>query len=204
MLTLPHDALSEIALSLPKVKSTKPWRDVNSLATTCKGLYYWKKTKVDQDVRSEWKRVSAEVAQTSGWRDSLEKILSDFEDPSRRLFREPILRKITKAEKKTTTAKPITSVNDFNVSLYKKRETASINEISWCLIVCADKKLETNKKIELVTKLPSFLSPLKSIDRQKALRMMFRLLDADKKLGMLLNKKGVFKKIEESLDDDEP
>lgn len=149
MLTLPHDALSEIALRLPAVKSKKPWRDVNSLATTCKGLYYWKKTKVDQDVRSEWKRVSAEVAQTSGWRDSLKKILSDFEDPSRRLFREPILRKITKAEKKTTTAKPITSVNDFNVSLYKKRETASINEISCCLIVCADQKLETNKKMDL-------------------------------------------------------
>ncbi len=203
MLTLPHDALSEIALRLPAVKSKKPWRDVNSLATTCKGLYYWKKTKVDQDVRSEWKRVSAEVAQTSGWRDSLKKILSDFEDPSRRLFREPILRKITKAEKKTTTAKPITSVNDFNVSLYKKRETASINEISCCLIVCADQKLETNKKNGLVKKLPSFLTELNSIDRQKALRMMFDSFDADKKLGMLLNKKGILK-IKKSFDGDEP
>jgi hypothetical protein len=73
MLTLPDDALSEIALRFPAVGSTKPWRDVNSLTTTCKGLYYWKKTKVDQDVRSEWKRVSAEVAKTTGWRDSLEK-----------------------------------------------------------------------------------------------------------------------------------
>ena len=43
MLTLPHDALNEIALRLPADKSIKPWRDVNSLATTCKGLYEWKK-----------------------------------------------------------------------------------------------------------------------------------------------------------------
>jgi hypothetical protein len=122
MLTLPYDALSELALRLPAVGSTKPWRDLNSLATTCMRLYQWKKTVVDNYVETEWKRVSAEVAQTSGWRDSLEKILSDFEDPSRRLFREPILRKITKAEKQSTTAKPITSVSDFNANLYKKRE----------------------------------------------------------------------------------
>jgi hypothetical protein len=118
------------------------------------------------------------------------------------LFREPVLRKITKAEKKTATAKPITSVSDFNVSLYKKRETASLNEISWCLIVCSYKKLEINKKIELVEKLPSFLTELKSTDRQKALRMMLRLLDNDKKLGMSLKKNDIFKKIEASLDDD--
>lgn len=162
------------------------------------------KNKIDQDVSSEWKRVRAEVAKTTGRRDSLEKILSDFEDPSRRLFREPILRKITKAEKQSTTAKPITSVSDFNANLYKKRETASLNEISWCLVVCADKKLEINKKIELVTKLPSFLTELKSIERQKALRMMFELLDADKELGQSLKKNGIFKKIEISFDDDAP
>jgi len=204
MLTLPHDVLSVIALRLPAVGSTKPWRDVNSLATTCKGLYQWKKTKVDEDARSEWERVSAEVAQMKGWRDSLEKILSDFEHPSRRLFREPILRKITKAKEPLTTDKPITSVSDFNVSLYKKRETASLDEIRECLIVCTDKKLEKNKKIELVTKLPSFLTELKSIDRQRALRMMFKLLDADKELGLSLKKKGFFKKILASLDDNEP
>jgi hypothetical protein len=206
MLTLPHDALSEIALRLPAVKSTKPWSDMNSLATTCKGLYQWKKTKIDQDVRSEWKRVSAEVAKTTGWRDSLEKTLSDFEDPSRRLFREPVLRKIAKVKEPKTTADSRTSIIDFNANLYINRETASLNEISWCLVVCADKKLEINKKIELVTKLPSFLSTLKSTDRQTALRMMFKLFDTDKVLGMLLKYRdsGIFKKIESSLDDDEP
>lgn len=202
MLTLPHDALSEVALRLPAVNSAKPWRDLNSLATTCMRLYQWK-TKVDNYVETEWKRVCAEVAKTKGWRDSLEKILSDFEHPSIRLFREPILRKITKAEKKTTAAKPITSVSDFNVSLYKKRETASLNEISWCLIVCSHKKLEINKKIELVAKLPSFLTELKSNHRQKALRMMFILLDNDEELGLSLKKNGILKKIEESLGDDQ-
>ena len=204
MLTLTYDALSEIALRLPAVGSTKPWRDVNSLALTCVRLRQWKKTVVDNYVEIEWNRVSAEVAQTSGWRDSLEKILSDFEHPSRRWFREPILRNITEAEKKTTTAKPITSVSDFNASLYKKRETASLNEISWFLTLCFDKKIDINKKIELVSKLPSFLSTLKSTDRQKALRMMFKLLDEDKKLGLSIKKNGIFKKIEASLDDDEP
>ena len=202
ILTLNYDALSEVAKRLPAVGSEKPWRDLNSLALTCVRLRQWKKKVVDNYVEIEWKRVSAEVAQTSGWRDSLEKILSDFEHPSRRWFREPILRKITKAEKKSTTAKPITSVSDFNASLYKKRETVSLKEISWCLLVCADKQLEKNKKIELVTKLPSFLTERKSIDRQKALRMMFKLLDNDKKLGQYLKKNGTFKKIEHALEDD--
>ena len=119
MLTLDYDALNEVALKLPAVKSTKPWRDVNSLATTCKRLYQWKKTVVDINVETEWKRVSVEVAKTTGWRDSLEKILSDFEHPSIRLFREPVLRKITEAEKKSTTAKSTTSLSDFNDNLYK-------------------------------------------------------------------------------------
>ena len=204
MLTLHHDALNEIALRLPAVGSTKPWRDVNSLALTCVRLRQWKKTVVDNYVEIEWNRVSAEVAQTSGWRDSLEKILSDFEHPSRRWFREPVLRKITEAEKVPTTAKPITSVYDFHANLYTNRETASIDEISWFLTLCFDKKIGINKKIELVTKLPSFLTELKSIDRQNALRTMLRLLDNDKKLGLSLKNNGIFKKFEASLDDDEP
>jgi hypothetical protein len=104
----------------------------------------------------------------------------------------------------STTAKPITSVYDFHTNLYTNRETASLNEISWFLTLCFDKKIDINKKIELVSKLPSFLSTLKSTDRQKPLCTMFRLLDADKKLGLSIKKNGIFKKIEASLDDDEP
>ena len=92
MLTLSHDALSEIAFRLPAVKSTKPWRDLNSLATTCKGLYYWKKTVVDKNIEAEWNEVSAEIAKTTGWRASLQKIRSDFEHPSRHLFREKLIK----------------------------------------------------------------------------------------------------------------
>ena len=56
-----------------------------------------------------------------------------------------------------------------------------------------------------MAKLPSFLTELKSIDRQKALRFMFKfLLGNDLKLGLLLMNNGIFKKIELSLDDDEP
>ena len=148
--TLPHDALSEIALSLPAVKSTKPWRDVNSLVITCKGLYEWKKTVVDKNTEAEWKRVSAEVVQTTGWRDALEKILSDFEHPSRRLFREPVLRRITKLKEPISTAEPKTSIYEFQANLFIQRETATLKEISSCLILCSDDGLERHKKIDLV------------------------------------------------------
>jgi hypothetical protein len=204
LLTLPYDALSEIALRLPAVGSTKPWRDVNSLATTCKGLYHWKKAKVDNSVKIEWNRVSAEVAKTTGWRDSLEKILSDFEHPSRRWFREPVLRKIAKAEKQSTTAKPVTSVNDFKATLFIKRETASLDEIGECLIVCTDKEIDTNKKNELVTKLQLHLTELKSTDKQMALQSMFKYIDADEELARSLKNNGIFEKVEASMDDDQP
>ena len=77
MLNLPHDALSEIVLRLPTVSSTKPWRDVNSLAITCKGLYQWKKTAVDKDLEQEWKKVSAEIAIKKGGLRALQVILDD-------------------------------------------------------------------------------------------------------------------------------
>lgn len=57
MLTLHDDVLTEVALRLPAAKSKKPWRDMNSLATTCIRLYEWKKTNVDKEVLFEWERV---------------------------------------------------------------------------------------------------------------------------------------------------
>ena len=204
MLTLPHDALNEIALRLPADKSIKPWRDVNSLATTCKGLYYWKKTVVNKKVETEWERVSAGVAKNTGWRDYLEKILSDFEHPSRRLFREPVLRKIAKLKEPKTTAEPKTSLYEFQANLFIQRETATLKEISSCLILCSDDGLESHKKIDLVKKFPSFLSTPKNTDKQKALRMMLNLLFVDKTLTFLIKVNDILKSIEASLGDDPP
>ena len=53
LLTLHDDALTDIALRLPAVKSKRPECDMNSLATTCARLYEWKKTKVNDDVNRE-------------------------------------------------------------------------------------------------------------------------------------------------------
>lgn len=65
LLTLHDDAMTEIALRLPAVKSKRPWCDMNSLATTCVRLYEWRKTKVNDDVNREWNRVKKKVFGTN-------------------------------------------------------------------------------------------------------------------------------------------
>ena len=200
MLTLPHDVLSEVALRLPAVGSTKPWRDVNSLAITCRGLRNWKTKKVDKNVKTEWKRVCAEVAKTKGWRDALEKILKDFEHPSRRLFREPILRKIAEKKLVTQSDKINQSYGNFITTIFEGSETASSQEICEFLARCDSSSLDIKKRF--TTLLPSFLRTLLSEDRQKVLRSMFNLIDKDKELRKSFAESKISKKIEESLGDD--
>jgi predicted CXXCH cytochrome family protein len=151
--------------------------------------------------RYKGKKVSAEVAKKTGWRDSLEKILSNFEHPSRRLYREPILRKIADRYPVPKSEKENQSCRKLLAKIFENRETASLEEICKCLDVCGSSSLHT--KIRVLTSLPSLLISLSREDGQKVLRSMFNLVDKDKKLGISLAESDIFEKIEESLGDDQ-
>lgn len=200
MLTLSHDALSEIALRLPAVKSTKPWRDLNSLATTCKGLYYWKKTVVDKNIEAEWNEVSAEIAKTTGWRASLQKIRSDFEHPSRRLFREPILHKMVAKRLDSELKDQIEDFHVFVTMFYSMLEKISYEDIRQLLDVFD--KASSNTKKQIMAVLPLFLPELVSINRQYVLCQLFKLVDKYPGLGHSLANSGAFDNVGNSLGDD--
>lgn len=199
-LNLPYDALSEVAKRLPTVKSEKPWRDVNSLAITCKALRLWKKNKVNEDVRAEWNIAKKKIPGEKGWLAGLKSIVGDFENAEKRLFREPILRRIANKRVAPPPGKNNESYRKFIGSIFLSRETASLNEIHDCLTLCGSAPL--TRKTKILAALPSLLSTLKSTDRQMALRLMFNLLDEDKLLGRALEDKGTFDKIKKSLGDD--
>jgi hypothetical protein len=199
-LNLPYDVLSEVAKRLPAVKSKKPWRDVNSLATTCKALRLWKKNKVNEDLRAEWNIAKKKIPGEKGWLAGLKSIVGEFENTEKRLFREPILRRIANKRVAPPIGKNNESYRKFIGTIFLSRETASLNEIHDCLTLCGSAPL--TRKTKILAALPSLLSTLKSSDRQMALRLMFNLLDEDKHLGQTLKGNGTFDKVKESLGDD--
>jgi hypothetical protein len=197
MLTLDYDALNEVALKLPAVKSTKPWRDVNSLATTCKGLYEWKKTVVDNYIQTEWSEAKKKINEIHSWRLGLEAIISGYENSPTRLFREPILRKISERYPVPLRGEESQSYGKFRVKIFIHRETVSLREVRKCITACSSASL--NSKSQVVEALPALLPALSSAHRQQALRLMFELLDSDKDLGASLKENYSFDEIEESL-----
>jgi len=200
MLTLPQDSLSEIALRLPSVKSTKPWRDVNSLATTCKGLYYWKKSKVDMDVQSEWNDVNELVPGKNSWIEALEVIASENEHSPTRLFREPILRRLASKRLDSDLDNQIKDFDLFVTMLYSMLEIISYDDIRQLLDVLNKASLHT--KTQIVSLLPAFLPELESKNRQQVLCQLFKLVDSDPDLRHLLITRGEFNKIGNALGED--
>ncbi len=197
LLDSPYEVLTEIALRLPAVKSTKPWRDVNSLASTCKQLTAWKKNKINENVKYEWSQAKKKINAIRSWRKGLETIISNYENSSSRLFREPILRKIADRYPVPKSEKENQSYGESIAKIFENREMASLKEIGACISVCGSSSL--NIKIRVVTALPSLLITLSREDRLKVLRSMFDLIDKDKKLGNSLIESDIFEMIEESL-----
>ena len=200
MLTLPHDALSEIALRLPTVKSTKPWRDMNSLATTCMRLYEWKKTTVDNDVEMEWMEVKKKIHGVNGWRNGLEIIISDFENLPTRLFREPMLRRLAGKELASAAGQHFKDIRLFLTRLYSMRETVSITEIHQLFELLNNVSLSSKTKI--IAMLSSLLPEFTSSDRQQVLLHMFKVLDEDSQLKYALLTKDTFNTIGNLLGED--
>jgi len=200
MLTVPHDALNEIALKLPVVGSTKPWRDLNSLATTCNRLYQWKKSKVDLDVLAEWDEVNKLIPVKNSWIKGLEVIASDYENSPTRLFREPILRKIASKRLDSDLDNQIKDFDLFFTMLFSMLEKISYEDISQLLGVLSKTSLYT--KTQIISVLPLFLPALDSKNRQQVLCQLFKLVDNDPGLRFSLATSGAFNKVGNSLGED--
>lgn len=200
LLTLHDDALTEVALRLPAVKSKRPWSDMNSLATTCVRLYEWRKTKVNDDVNREWNRVKKKVFGTNDWRIGLKTVIRDYKNSPIKLFCEPILRKINTKIKSSEKNISHNECRKLKNQIFFHRESVSIKEIKDVIEVNKDSSGNTKNKI--MSKFPLFLTTLKSTDRQKALRMMFNFLDIEKDHGRKGKLKDLIDEIKESLNDD--
>lgn len=200
--SLTHDALYEIAARLPAAGSAKPWRDMNSLATTCRLLYRWKKESIKPELKSLWADASEKISGPSGWRDGLQAIFEDFRDPSIRLFREPVLRNIMQNCTKLDANNPNPEHSSFLVALYSKREAVTLQELRHCLdaSVTADKK----RKLVLLATFSSFMQTLNSADRVKALRLIFDWLDTDIWVGDSKTARQAFDDMREVLMKDVP
>lgn len=197
MLNLPHDALCEVTLRLPTVGSTKPWRDVNSLATTCKLLSLWKKDKVNRDVEIEWNAVKQKIPELGGWRKALRTIMDDFENPVKRLYLEPVLHRLFIENKSEEQGEKSKTYRFSMLWIFEKLETASLDEIKHYLYLC---KIILSKDSLIVPDwLPNLLPTLRGNDRYKGLRSMFTVLDGSIELTSAFKRRGVFNKIENSL-----
>lgn len=200
ILTLHDDVLTEVALRLPAAKSKKPWRDMNSLATTCIRLYEWKKTNVDKEVLFEWERVKKKFANTKERKVYLEDVLNDFDGPSNRLYLEPVLRKIAREQIPLRTDKKMENIDIFITTLYSALEKVSYEDIRQLIVVLNKASFKTKK--QLMAALQLFLPKLQSKYRQEILSLLFKEIDKDEILKYFLLKNGGFHTIGDSLGED--
>jgi hypothetical protein len=177
ILTVPHDVLNEIALKLPAVGSTKPWRDVNSLALNCVGLRQWKKTVVDKHIKAEWSEAKKKINEIRSWRMGLEAIISGYKNSPTRLFREPILRKIASKLLDSDLDNQIKDFDLFFTMLFSMLEKISYEDIRQLLGVFSEASLHT--KTQIISVLPLFLPALDSKNTQQVLCQLFKLVDND-------------------------
>lgn len=199
--SLSHDAMFELVRRLPAAGSTTPWRDLGSLASTCQRLSKWKKGSIGEELKLIWAEAGDKIPGPNGWRHGLQIILNDFQDPSKRLFQEPVLRKVARLRRVAETEQSTKNYPEFMLTLYAKREAVTLKEISHCFDVFS--QANEKKRVRLGLALPSLILPLKSADRLEALRRMFQWLDADKDVCGSIRESGIFQKILDVLGEDE-
>lgn len=200
--SLNHDALREIALRLPIGKSKAPWRDLSSLASTCKSLSLWNRDRVKPELAHEWKKARDIISGTAYAHTGLKKILDVPEGSAGRLFREPVLRLLSrKMRRDHRDNKVIRGYPDFLVTLYGHREAAELKEIKHCFTVLTGASRQ--KKVGFNKVLPSLLAALNGKKRVRALRLMFKWLDTDKSARRAVRHSVVFELIQKIFDEDE-
>lgn len=199
---IPYDIWTQVALRLSVVKSKMPWRDVNSLASTSKPLYQWKKSELCQRLIRERAVAVTMIHASSDPHTVLQKILDVPTDSMSRLLREPVLRKVfDKRHADRSARKAMNKSPDFLLAVYANRESASLSEIKHCFEVLG--VIKDDKGLDLCHVLLSLLTTLKGDDRLKGIRLMFDWIDKQRPAGEVIWTDKTFSNIHAALGKDD-
>lgn len=199
---IPVDVWTQFALSLAVVKSKTPWRDVNSLTSTCKHLFKWKKSDLTNRLLQE-RNHAMNILRTQGDPHTvLQKILDVPADSVSRLLREPVLRVLfDRRQADPVRLKVLNQSPDFLLTLYAHRESASLSEIKHCFK--ALDVIQDDKGLDLCHVLLSLLTTLKGDDRLKGIRLMFDWIDKQHPAGEVIWTDKTFSNIHAALGEDD-
>jgi hypothetical protein len=170
ILNLPSDHLSAIMMQLPAVNRVNPWRDVMSLASTCKML-----NKQINDTRSEGRRIYwPKCPEGATWCDQLDLVLAAADGlGEKRIFSEPILRFLTeKIRRVDSKINCEISIDDVWMRIFEKRESLRLEEIVFVL-----KKLTNKNPEQHYSTLKNLMNHLGKINGEHKWRALFIIVD---------------------------
>ncbi len=188
--SLPDDIVLEILKHSSESTAPKPGTDMKSLGTTCTRLHMQTK-----GITAAWLADHMPPPPKDGnWRASLEKILSAPKCTEERLFREPMLRRLTKDIRKLEQAgSKHFRDSGFWVTLYKNRESLSRTEITDCL--SRMHQFDADTKCQILKALTTKLDKLSAGDRLEALLQIWGTLMEEKPVLRSTQRDAVMEKI---------
>lgn len=170
ILNLPSDPLGTIMMQLPAVNRVNPWRDVMSLASSCKML-----NKQINDTTNLWRRIYwPKCPEGATWRDQLDLVLAAADGLGEgRIFSEPILRFLTgKIRRVDSKINYEISVDDVWMRIFEKRESLRLEEIIFVL-----KKLTNKNPEQHYSTLKNLMNHLGKINGEHKWRALFIIID---------------------------
>lgn len=191
--SLPNDVLNEIVFQLPGVKSKAPWRDLNSLASSCRSLSKWKADEVKPLLKQVWSRAAKIQKEIKCWQSTLLTLVDPSFDSGVRLFREPVLRKLTSKRQDIEAGDVSRTYPDFIATVCSHRESLSVGEFRHFLDVCA--KSSPSQKDAILATMPRLLDRLTADDLLQACAILSKSLGEDRGLCRRLAKRGVMEKL---------
>ena len=190
---LPPDVLNEIVLRLPVVKSKAPWRDLNSLAYSCRFMSQWKANGVKPLIKQACCQVAKTLTETKDWRSALLKVVDQSSDPWTRLFREPVLRKLASTRQDIEDGDVSRTYPGFIATVSSHRESLSVAEFRHFLDVCG--KSSPSQKDAILATMPRLLEGFTADDLLQACAILSKSLGKDRELCRRLAKLGVMEKL---------
>ena len=191
--TLPHDVLNEIVLSLPAVKSKAPWRDLNSLAYSCRFMSQWKANGVKPLIIQAWCQAAKTLTETKDWRSALLKVVDQSSDRWTRLFREPVLRKLASKRRDDEEDQVSRTYPAFIAAVSSNRESVSVDELRYYLAVCT--QASRGQQEAILKTLPRLLEGLSAHELEHACAVLGKSLGGDRELCRRLAKSDVMDKL---------
>ena len=190
---LPPDVLNEIVIRLPVVKSKAPWRDLNSLAYSCRFMSQWRANGVKPLIKQAWCQVAKTLTETKDWRSALLKVVDQSSDPWTRLFREPVLRKLASTRQDIEDGDVSRTYPGFIATVSSHRESLSVAEFRHFLDVCG--KSSPSQKDAILATMPRLLEGFTADDLLQACAILSKSLGKDRELCRRLAKLGVMEKL---------